>query len=180
MSTEELADLDDSWISEFEKSDNEYKLFYKENIQSIKVRCMYINKDNVLEKIKEENIFLKKPNILSKEEIIIIVKNNNKINKTQYSLLTLLKYNIDLEPINLKTFLKTNSFSTNYLTCIKNIDNIHFSPSIYMFQDLNDIFILFYETNNIYNVNISNKNGTKKIFIKPVNGAKNKTYKKSA
>ena len=177
MNIEELTDLDDSWISEFENSDNEYKYFYKESIQSIKVRCMYINKENFLEKIKEEIIILKKPNILTKEEIIMILKNNNKINKTHYSLLSLLKYNIDLEPINLKTFLKTTtSLNYNYLTCIKNIDTIYFSPSIYMFQDLNDIFILFYEHTN----NVTNKNITKRIFIKPINGVKNKTYKKKA
>jgi hypothetical protein len=170
-----ITDLDDSWILAFENTDEEYKYFYKENIQAIKVRYLYINKNNYLEQIKEENIILKTPNILSREELIVLVKQNNKINKTQYSLLSLLKYNIDLEPINLKTFLKANTSTINYLTSIKNIDNIYFSPSIYMFQDLNDIFIIFYESNN----NLSNKNITKKIYIKPITASKNKTYKKT-
>jgi tRNA G10 N-methylase Trm11 len=193
LETELLEELDDSWILEFENIEDEYKYFYKENIQTIKVRYMYINKENYLEKIKEENIILNTPNILSREEIVTLVKNNNKINNTQYTLLSLLKYNIDLEPINLKTFLKTTN-KPNYLTSIKTIDTIYFSPSIYMFQDLNDVFIIFYEpkenttnknSTNLNNLNNStnspcNKSITKKIFIRPVAETKNRTYKKLA
>ena len=165
----ELMDLDDSWIVEFETTDNDYKNFYKENIQSVKVKYMYINKNNCLEKIKEETIILKNNNILSKEEIITILKKNNILNDTKYSLLNLLKYNIDLEPMHLKNFLK-NKLNTNYLTSIKAIDTIHFHPTIYMFQDLNDLFVLFYENSN-------NKTSTRKIVIRPC--VKNKTYKKT-
>ena len=86
--------------------------------------------------------------------------------------MNLLKYNIDLEPINLKNFLKRN-FNANYLTSIKSIDTIHFYPTIYMFQDINDLFVLFYENNN----NNNNKTSTRKIVIRPC--AKNKTYKKT-
>ena len=169
---EALTDLDDSWIVEFENIDNEYKNFYKENIQSVKLRYLYINKNNCLEKIKEENIILKVPNILSKEEIIGILKKNNTLNTVKYSLLGLLKYNIDLEPINLKNFLK-KELDTNYLTSVKTIDTIYFKPSIYMFQDLTDIFILFCEKNQNNN---NNKSFTKKIYIQ--SSIKNKTYKK--
>jgi len=179
MDTEELIDLDDSWILHFENTEEEYKYFYKENIQSIKLRYMYINNDNVLEKIKEETILLKKANVLSREEIVMLINNNNKINNTTYSVLSLLKYNIDLEPYNLKTFLKKSPSVPNYLTNIKNIEDIYFLPTIYMFQDLNDIILLFYEKQG----HTTNKNVTKKIFIKQNTSShshshKNKTYKK--
>ena len=183
----ELDDLDDSWILDFENKDEEYKQFYKENVQSIKVSCMYINKDNYLEKIKEECIFLKNPNVLSKEEIILLLKQNNTYNKIKYSLLNILKYNIDLEPTNLKTFLKTKN-NINYLTNVTNIDNVYFIPTIYTFQDLNSIFFLFYDNTNTNtntnantnaNTNVNDKNITKKIFIKSIHCAKNKTYKKT-
>ena len=171
----EFTDLDDSWIVEFENIDNEYKNFYKENIHSVKVRYLYINKNNCLEKIKEETIILKKENVISKEEIITILKKNNTLNDNKYSLLNLLKYNIDLEPIQLKKFLKQN-LETNYLTSIKTIEEIYFKPIIYMFQDLTDLFILFYESNSKSNSNSNSKTLTKKILIQP--SAKNKTYKK--
>ena len=182
----ELVDLDDSWLVEFETVDNDYKYFYKENVSSVKIRCMYINKNNCLEKIKEEVVFLKAKNKLSKEEIIEILKKNNTENKIKYSLMNLLKYNIDLEPENMKSFLKWNTkndiknkniemkyrVEMKYLTSIKTIDDIYFKPTIYMFQDLTDIFILFYETPTNHSKCI-----TKKIFINST--PKNKTYKKT-
>jgi len=171
---EELHDLDDSWLVEFENIDNDYKYFYKENINSVKIHCLYINKNNCLEKIKEETILLNKSNVLSKEEIIEILKRNNKENHIRYSLMHILKYNIDLEPIHLKSFLKNNiennTVKMDYLTTIKTLDNILFQPTIYMFQDLTDIFILFYEPNN--------KTITKKIFIKPNTNTKSKSKTK--
>jgi len=179
---EELHDLDDSWLVEFENIDNDYKYFYKENINSVKIHCLYINKNNCLEKIKEETILLNKSNVLSKEEIIEILKRNNTENHIRYSLMHILKYNIDLEPIHLKSFLKNNiknnieknieknTVKMDYLTTIKTLDNILFQPTIYMFQDLTDIFILFYEPNN--------KTITKKIFIKSNTTTKSKTKHK--
>lgn len=174
---ETIDDLDESWIIEFEKNDEKYKPFYKENIEQVNIRCMYINKENCVEYMTKETIRLNNPNILSRDEIIFLIKNNKKntkINTNQYTLLSLLKYNIDLEPINLNTFLKQPADKMNYLSIVKSIESIYLSPTIQMFHDLNEIIILFYETipSN------KNKNSTKKIFINRSNGMKNKTYKK--
>lgn len=158
---EEIDDLDDSWITEFEKQDNIYKNFYKEDITSIKLNCIYINHQNAIEKIKEEMYYLNKTNFLSKEEIISIIKHNNIYNNINYGLLSILRYNINLEPIYLNTYLKNkSSASFNFLTSIKNIDSICFQPTISLFHDLNNLFILFYQKQ--YNPYTH----TKKIFIK--------------
>jgi hypothetical protein len=184
MSEYDIKDLDDSWISEFENIDKEYKHFYKENITFIKVHCIYINQYNEVEKIKQEKIFLKIPNYLSREEIISIIKHNNMDTNIKYSLLSILKYNMTLEPYHLYHFLKTNNKKDNheenieysYLTSLKNIDAITFLPCIYMFQDLNDLFILFHQK-PIQELKNSIKNGTKRIYIK--NHVKNKTIRNS-
>ena len=177
-----IDELDDSWISEFENIDKDYKYFYRENITSIKIHCIYINKNNEIEKIKQDKILLNTPNILSREEIIYIIKHNNIEKNMKYSLLSILKYNIFVEPIHLSHFLKSNIPNINnqypFLTSIKQIDNISFLPCIYMFQDLNDIFILFYQNTNEKNTSQSNthsKNGTKKIYIKNYRNKTNRT-----
>jgi hypothetical protein len=174
-----IDELDDSWISEFEDIDKDYKYFYRENITSVKIHCIYINKNNEIEKIKQNKILLKTPNLLSKEEILYIIKHNNMETNMKYSLLSILKYNIFVEPIHLHHFLKSNKINSQYhfLTSIKEIDNISFLPCIYMFQDLNDIFIFFYQnTNEHATTTVSSKNGTKKIYIK---NHKNKTFRNS-
>jgi hypothetical protein len=176
MNEYDINELDDSWIYEFEKIDKDYKHFYKENVTFLKLHCIYINKNNEIEKIKQDKIILKTPNTLSREEVVSIIKHNNVDANMKYSLLSILKYNISLEPIHLHHFLKSKQLHSqyDYLTLIKNIDNITFSPCIYMFQELNELFIIFYQNpvNEENKPNSSVKNGTKKIYIK---NNKNKT-----
>lgn len=171
--TNEITDLDESWISEFETSDNEYKFFYKENVHCITVRSIFIDKQLTIQRIKKEQIVLKSPNQVSREEVGSIIKRTTQDTAPiKYSLLSILKYNIDLEPVNLNTFLKsTHKTNPTFLHTVINIDNIGFSPSIYLFQDLNELVFLFYEKTTSNNV-------TKRAFIKSSPHAKNKTIRK--
>lgn len=165
-----MEELDDSWIDEFEKNENKYKTFYKEDNHFIKIHFVYMNRDFTIEKIKEEKIELKIDNHLSREEMISLIKHNNIDNHNKYSLFSILKYNIHLDPSELKTFIKSRSYFS-FLTCIRNIDTIFFEPTIYMFQDLNELLFLFWKP--CKNTNSINK--TKRIFIHTKN--KNKTVK---
>ena len=51
---EDIDDLDSTWIQEFEKLDKDYKNYYTENISFLRVRSIYINKQNEIEKVIEE------------------------------------------------------------------------------------------------------------------------------
>jgi hypothetical protein len=165
---DDIEDLDSSWLEEFEKIDNEYKNYYTEDLSFIRIRSVYVNKDNNIEKLREEKILLKVPGYLQKEELISIMKHNSFFNQIKYSVLSILKYNINIEPIHLKTFLKTKNKNVGdyFLQSVKNIDTIKFEKSISMFHDINEIFIIFHEkiykpVNNI----IATNNRTKKVFI---------------
>ncbi len=138
-----IEDLDISWIQQFEKTDNEYKIYYAEDITFIIVHYIYLNIDNEIEKIKEEKILLKIPGTILRDELISIIKHNLISNEMKYSLMSILKFNIHLEPIHLNTFLK-NHTECGTLQSIKNIDTIKFNKSISMFHDINNLFILFY------------------------------------
>lgn len=178
-----LEDIDSSWLEEFENLDKEYKDFYTEDLSFIKLHCVYINKNNEIEKISEEKILLRTPGVLYKEEMIGLIKHNVYCNNIKYSLLSILKFNINIDPIYLKTFLKNKNknkielLGNNFLQSVKNIDTIKFDKCISMFHDLNDLFILFYDKS--MNTTIHNRtsesshgytnymNHTKKIFISP-------------
>jgi len=168
-----FTDLDESWISEFEKTDNNYIKFYKEDITSINICCIFVNKNLEMQKIKKTNIKLNIVNYLTKEEIISIIKRNNldSISQVKYSLLSIVKYNINLDPINLNNFLKSNTIPP-FLTVVKNIDNILLSPSIYLFQDLNEVLFIFCENTEKMNAN----NVTKRGVINHI--PRNKTIRK--
>jgi len=141
----------------------------------INLKIIYISKNNEIEKIKNESLLLSSPNYISREQMLGILKNNSIDNERRYTLLSILKYIITLEPEDIKTFLNTpEGFSFLHLT--KNIDAIHFEKTISMFQDLNELILIFYEntnTNKIKNVNTI----TKRIFLRSL-GSKKKTIKK--
>ena len=166
---DELENIDSSWIEEFETLDKEYKDYYTEDIAVIKIHFMYVNKDDAIEKILENKIILKTPGIISKEEILGLIKHNMICNEVKYSLLYILKFNINLEPINLKTFIRNKeplvNIGNQFIQSVKNIDEIKLEKSISMFHDLNELLIIFHDKTNSTNVSHNNRIRTKKIYL---------------
>lgn len=161
-------DFDTDWIDEFEKVDKDYASFYLEDLHYVKVTIIYINNKNELEKIKEEKIFLQKPNNISREEIIGILKRNNTKDGKTFTIMTMLKYNLDLEPIDVKNFLLSKndtSCDSSYLSVIKEVDEIALNRTISMFQDLNNLIIIFYENDEIKKEKKSENGKTKRIYF---------------
>ena len=161
-----VENLDNEWIKDFEKTFKLYEDFYKDDVYFTNIHYIYINKHNNIEKISEDRFLFTTPNLISREEILRILKKNVSYNNKDYTILSILKFGVSLEPDEIKDFLKNdtnNSNSINYdnfLQTIKNIDAIHFEKSIHMFHDLNDLFFIFYEKT------VSNTNNvTKKIYL---------------
>jgi hypothetical protein len=177
---EEIADLDISWINEFEKVDKDYASFYLEDLNYIKVTILYINNSNEIEKIKEEKILMAKPNSISREEIIGILKRNNTKDDKTFTIMTMLKYNLDLEPTDVRNFLLNNANESEYLSVIKDVDEIYLNRTISMFQDLNNLIIIFYENEKIKTEKKSENGKTKRVYLSSNASlsSHNKTFKK--
>ena len=171
-----IEELDSTWLQEFQNLDNEYKNYYTEEISFIRIHSIYLNINSEIEKISEEKILLKNAGILQKEELLRIIKHNSFSNNIKYSLLSILKFNINIEPIYLNNFLrnKDKNIGTSFLQSIKNIDTIKFDKSISMFHDINNILIIFHQKNVSKDNNHYNR--TKKIFIN--SNTKKKTKRK--
>ena len=61
----EYNNLDDEWINEFEKIDKVYEDFYKDDLYYINLRVIYVNRENEIDKIKNETFLLKNKNNIS-------------------------------------------------------------------------------------------------------------------
>jgi hypothetical protein len=159
----EYNNLDDEWINEFEKTDKLYQDFYKDDLYYINLRVIYVNRNNEIDKITNESFLLTTKNHISREEILGILKKISTNNDRNYSLLSILRYNINLEPDEITNYLTSDS-DNNYLSVIKNIDAITLEKSISMFHDLNDmIFILYEKSKELKKVNPNNN--TKRIYL---------------
>ena len=165
---EEIENLDNKWLTDFVNTDKLYQDYYKDDNYYTNIHYMYINKNNEIEKIKQDYFYMSKPNYILRDEIIGILKKNSIDNKIRYSLLSILKFNITIDPTDIKHFLLKNDFeyyNKKFFTVIKNIDTIVFEKTINMFQDLNDIIIIFYEKNIDDKNSSKTKNITKKIYL---------------
>jgi hypothetical protein len=168
--------LDDDWINKFEQTDKLYQDFYKDNLYYINLKFLYVNRENEIEKIKQEPFLMSKPNYISREEILQILKRSVIDDDRRYSLLSILKYNITLDAEDIKNFVLNQTEERNFLKVIKNIDAIPLERTISMFHDLNDIILIFYEKST--ELKEANPNtSTKKIYLRSLSTNK-KTIKK--
>ena len=167
-----FLDLDTSWIADFDAIDNEYKSYYSESLEFINMNCIYLNAANEIINVHEEKVIFKTKGSLSREEVVGLIKRNSIINllknndndkekdkdkdKDKYSLLSILVFNINIEPENLKTFFKLNKDKdkgSQYLHSIKNIDAIVFDKSISIFHDINNLYLVFYKKDTLIRKN---------------------------
>ena len=143
--------LNTQWIEQFKREEDDYNDFYKEPVTSIKVFFLYVNKNNELEHIYSDLCLLLDKGIIKREIIISLIKHNQYFHSIKYKLLSILKYNIDLEPNEVTNYIyettsrETDTPSSMFFTAEKYLNDIYFADSINMFQDLNALFFIFCE-----------------------------------
>jgi hypothetical protein len=169
--------LDDDWIHSFHKEDELYKDFYKDDVYYTDIKVVYVNRNNEIEKIKQTPFLMSKPNCISRDEILEILMKSALEDERKYTLLSILRYNILLEPEQIKHYITTSPESTSDLHVIKNIDTIYFDKTIHMFQDLNDIILIFYEKSGELK-QTDPKNCTKRVYLNRPLSSKKHTIKK--
>ena len=175
--------LDTDWINEFKSNESKYNDFYKEPVNSVIVYLLYVNKENEVQHIHKDRCLINNNNGLLKREIIIsFIKRYHQLFSVNYKLYSILKYNIDLEPLEVQDFsIKSNKnkYETRFIKSEKYLDDIYFKETIHMFQDLNALFFIFLENtkqtnsdNSIKRININNTTKRNKAIK---NNQKNKT-----
>jgi hypothetical protein len=164
-------ELETDWIDKFEQNEKNYNLFYKQSNEYIEIFSLYINSNCVLEKIKQKQYKLAEHK-LNESEILSLINEHRNDENIKYKLLSLFSYNITLDPVEIIDYI--NNKENNYLSMHKRIENIMFNDTIKMFQDLNSIFLIFYEIP----IKLNNNNNTKKVYIHP-STTNRKTHRKT-
>jgi hypothetical protein len=156
--------LEDDWIKKFNETDAIYKDFYKDDLYYVNLKFIYVNRESEIEKIKYESFLLSKPNNISREEILQILKKSSIEDERKYTLLALLKYNITMDSDDIQKYISSDEERT-YLSIIKNIDSVPFDRTISLMHDLNDLILVFYEKSHELKEKNTN-NLTKKIYLR--------------
>jgi hypothetical protein len=150
-------ELNCQWTNDFEKNEKFFNEFYKEPVENLQLSCYYINANKELFHMKKQNLYLD-DGLLKKENLIYHIRNNMFYNKRKYTPLSILKYNINLDPEDIKFYLNDKN-SNNFLSIERNIDLIKWDETITLFQDLNSLILIYIER-------VPSQNTTKKVYIK--------------
>ena len=164
---DELLELDTDWIDELEKQELPYENFYKENVDNVNIFYIYINNNNNIYNIKKEELPISE-SILRKEKLVYLIKKYRNNNQIKHNLISVLQYNIDISPDDIKDLLKNKNL--NFLSVKNSLNDIKWNDTIQYFKKINALYILFYQEKK------TNKQ-TKKIFIRNVK-LKHKTTRK--
>ena len=163
----ESEELDNSWVEKYQKIEKNYNKFYKEKSKEITIFFLYINDKNILESLVKTNYPLNDSGKIHKDSLIYLIKNNQYLSKKKYQLISLLKYNLTIEP---EDIIGMTAKSEEYLHSQRYLDDIFFADTINMFQDLNSLFFIFYSKK-------PSMNTTKKIIINKNRKTKRKKLK---
>lgn len=171
MEVEEDLELENTdWIEEIKKENELYKHFYKEVNESINVSFIYVNKNNDIYYVKNMNFPLEE-GVLKKEDLLFLLKKHNVYNSLKHQILSILQYNINLEPSDLLSFLKSSPKENDYLKVKDGLNDIKYNDSITLLEDLNSLYVVYYEigkkrrnTRKIYlnKFKLKSKKGTRK------------------
>ena len=153
-------ELDDNWIKLIEEEEKEYTHFYRECNDVIKIFFTYVNSLNKIYYIKKDIVPLNE-GYLNREILINLLKKNKIHRNVNHDIISVLQYNIDLEPENIVKYLKQDEINkNNFLTIKSDFNDIYWKDSVSLFKDLNSLHILFYENKK------KTKKQTKKVYIK--------------
>ena len=157
------VDMEEFNIEEdLSESEDEYNIeedLYKEEVETICVYYVYVNKEKEITNIKRETIFLSDDGILTSKLFKSILKTNSyNSDNGIYVPKNIIKYNFYLDPENIESFLKNSSeidSKYSFMETIKSVQDIQWLPTIGLFYNLNSLHI-------IYNERKEKKNRTRK------------------
>lgn len=155
------TELDNHWITEFQKLETEYNDFYKETPQTAKLYFLYLNPENTIVSITKDTAVLDKYGTIKKEKVIDLINKNKTHNNKKMALEIILKYNFTVEPGDVLDILANRLDGGDFLAEMNSLNDIRFKDTVHFFCETNALYF-------IYKERCATKHATtKKIYLKP-------------
>jgi hypothetical protein len=156
------------------------------NLTSIKTYLTYINTDNEIETIRQKKLSIERgTNIVTRSQLINIVKENQKRHNVKYKLMSVMVHNINVTPDTLASYIENPGDFISLFT-LSRIDSFELQPTISMLKQYNGIYFFFFEcpsdpasgsTSSASSLSKSRTNHTRRVYIaNTTNRNKTKRY----
>jgi hypothetical protein len=150
-------DVDTDWIDKQIRLYNENEKIFKENMKTINIVSIFINSSHeIVNTHKCIHSFRDEKCIISSIEIFQYFKNCRIQDSIKYDFNQLIVYNIDLDN---KLYCDIESITTtNFLTSFTYIKDIVVNPSLFIFHEINCVYIIYKENNKkVHNKTVKKK-----------------------
>jgi hypothetical protein len=115
------------------------------NLTSIKIYLTYINTENEIETIRQKKLNIEVgSNIVTRNQLINIIKDNQKRNNVKYKLMSVMVHNINVTPDTLASYIENPGDFISLFT-LSRIDSFELQPTISMLKQYNGIYFFFFE-----------------------------------
>jgi len=152
---DDKEEFDTDWITEQEQIQNIKTNYSREAMDRIQLVSVYINLQDSIEKVLYEHVSLDKTETgsqIGKESMLKLIQTKKRYTPTsKYKLLDVLIYTVNLEPETIQSYSKMDVESidkkelASLLKVLPIIDDVTIPDSIFIFHDINSIYLIFQE-----------------------------------
>lgn len=145
--------LDTSWIDPILVETQSTTCPKSSLMDSVSVSCIFVNHKNEIERVKKENISLDEEDnvaILSEDRLLEIIQRNRCLDdkNKRYSFDSMKQFAVTMEPKFLTDFIHNpDTYITKRTITIP--QKILFPSSVFLYHDINCIWLLFYEMERV-------------------------------
>lgn len=146
----DTSDLDLKWIENEEKIVSIENGIFREQMENIKIKYVYINCNNSIDAVDNEVFTLdseKEGNKIIPNDILLkMVEKRRTIGNTKYKFINMLIFNVTLDTDEIQKYnANSDAFNKLFLKEIPIVKDVIIEPSIFVFHEINTIYILFKE-----------------------------------
>jgi hypothetical protein len=147
-------DIDLSWMEKHNRLANIQQNYFREPMTQIRLHFIYLNKHLHIDKVVSKNHNIEhlddQTTIIYKEQILHAIQNNKCLNNVKYKLLEMILYNITIDPENIQHLSSMSKdyaadMGKQFLTTIPMVDDIKIPHSIFIFHEINSLYVVFQE-----------------------------------
>jgi hypothetical protein len=121
------------------------KKFKLRRIKDINIYLTYINCENEIEIISRKKLYIEnKENTITRNQMVDIIKNNQRRNNIQYKLISVMVYNINVTPETLSDYIEKPEDFISLFT-LSRIDSFELQSTISILKEFNALYFFFFE-----------------------------------
>jgi hypothetical protein len=121
------------------------KKFKIKRIKDINIYITYVNLENEIEIISRKKLYIEnKQNMITRNQLVDVIKSNQRRNNIQYKLMSIMVYNVNVTPETLSDYIEKPEDFISLFT-LSRVDSFELQSTISILKEFNAMYFFFFE-----------------------------------